>query len=366
MANVFGGGGSKGGSGISSSGSTTSSQNTNVSRSTVRQFGTKYNTSPVRPVSNTTSSQSTGGGQSLFNQYGTSGSISPIQSPNTCSPVQNETVSSTVLKQCNTSGGINSILTVSPDALENFDNQVYSSTPNNYSRAGTEFPVFDLRDFYTKADIHRLLKTKADVTSVYKKAEVDAAISALNSQINQSLTAYITSVEVDNKISQSYNQLLSYVEDNFYEKSLLYTKSEVNSLLQSLSLGTEFVVLEPNTTERNIIDPKTNNAVALTIKASSNPEVTTVQHWIDDQSNSIGRIRKSGQVEFYGNMVLGQTIESWRPALDVSEKRISGVADPIHGLDAINKDYLEEFVLSAIITSQLDVDKIFDIDCLVY
>jgi hypothetical protein len=60
-------------------------------------------------------------------------------------------------------------------------------------------------------------------------------------------------------------------------------------------------------------------------------------------------------------MVLGQAIEAWRPALDTNDRRISGVADPIHRLDAINKQYLEKYL-----TEIAAFDKFFDIDCLTY
>lgn len=258
-------------------------------------------------------------------------------------------------------GGINGVLPTSPNALQASQVQTFSSTPNVYSKTASTTTGLNLRDFYTKSDIHRLLRVKADISSVYNKSEVDALLASLEAQTNLSLIGFITKPEVDTKIAASFDNVISYLANNYYEANSLYTKSEINALFQGLTLGEDFVSLEPNTTQRNIINPRTNEAIALTLVASSNPSITTIQHWIDDQSNSVGRIRKSGRVEFYGHMVLGQAIEAWRPALDTNDRRISGVADPIYRLDAINKQYLEKYL-----TEIAAFDKFFDIDCLTY
>lgn len=275
-------------------------------------------------------------------------------------------VGPSVLKQCNTGGGAVPILSTSSEALLASDTQTFASSPNNYSKLGSEYPTLNLKDFYTKADIHRLLKTKADISSVYTEQEVDSKLQALESEINLTLSEFITEPEVDAKISASFAETVLFLSDNYYEKDVLYTKLEVDSLLSQLSLGENFVSLEPETTLRNTINPGSSNAVSLTLIASSNPNATTVQHWIDDQSNSIGRIRKSGLVEFYGHMFLGQATESWRPALDVNVRRISGVADPIHTLDAVNKKYVEDFITEVVDSLQRGDDMIYDIDCLTY
>jgi hypothetical protein len=303
----------------------------------------------------------------MANVFGGGSKGSSGISTSTTTQTSGSNVGPSVLKQCNTGGGgATTILSTSPDALQASEAQVFASSPNNYSKIGSEYPTTNLRDYYNKADIHRLLKTKADISSVYTEAEVDSKLLALKTEIDISLTQFITEQEVDEKITESFDSITSLLESNYYEKQVLYTKSEINTLLSQLELGDEFVSLQPQTTARNIINPGVNNATSLTLVASSNSNATTIQHWIDDQSNSVGRIRKSGRVEFYGHMVLGENIESWRPALDANIRRISGVADPIHRLDATNKKYVEDFVINAISNAQIGADGIYDVDCLTY
>jgi hypothetical protein len=65
-------------------------------------------------------------------------------------------------------------------------------------------------------------------------------------------------------------------------------------------------------------------------------------------------------------MMLGQNIEAWRPALDANIRRISGVADPIHTLDAVNKKYMEDYIVEVVDDIQRGDNLVFDIDCLTY
>jgi hypothetical protein len=261
--------------------------------------------------------------------------------------------------------GITRVLPTSSEALQS-PQQAFSSSPNVYAKSAPSTGNLSLKDFYNKADVQRLLRTKADISSVYTKPEVDAKLSVLQSQLNQTLVGFITEAEVDTKIAASFDSTISYLADNYYEREVLYTRSQIDALFAGVALGDGFVSLAPETTLRNTIDPGANEAVPLTLRASSNANITTIQHWVDDQSNSVGRIRKSGRVEFYGHMLLGQAIESWRPALDANVRRISGVADPIHTLDAVNKKYMEDFIVEVVDNIQQGDDRIYDIDCLVY
>jgi hypothetical protein len=304
----------------------------------------------------------------MANVFGGGGSSKGGSGISTSSTPQttNANVGPSVLKQCNAGSGAIPIVSTSPDALLASDTQTFASSPNNYSKTVSTTTGLNFRDFYTKSDIHRLLKAKADISSVYTKSEVDAKMAAFEGRVNSSLMGFITESEVDEKISGLYDTILSYLSSNYYDRNSLYTKSQIDSLLEALTLGEDFILKQPSTTLQNTIDPGSNNAVTLTLKASSNPDISTIQHWVDDQSNSVGRVRKSGRVEFYGHMVVGQTIETWRPALDANIRRISGVADPIHTLDAVNKKYVEDFIITAVSNAQLGLDKIYDVDCLTY
>lgn len=262
--------------------------------------------------------------------------------------------------------GINRVLPTSPEALRGGQPQTFSSTPNVYSKTQSAVGDSSLQDFYTKSEVQKLLRVKADISSVYTKEEVDGALAALEAEIGQSLIAFITESEVDTKITASYDSILSYLAQNYYTRSQTYSKGQVDSLIAAIEVGDGFVMKQPSTTADNTISPGSNEAIPLTLVASTDSDITTIQHWVDNQSNSVGRVRTSGRVEFYGHMVVGQNIESWRPAFDANIRRISGVADPIHTLDAVNRKYMEDYIVDVIDNIQQGEDDAYDIDCLVY
>lgn len=262
--------------------------------------------------------------------------------------------------------GINRVLPTSSEALRGGQTQTFSSAPNVYSKPQSAIGDASLQDFYTKSEVQKLLRVKADISSVYAKDEVDEALATLESEIGQSLLAFITEPEVDVKISASYDSVLSYLAQGYYTSSQTYSRGQVDSLIDAIELGDGFVMKQPLSTANNTISPGGNEAVPLTLVASTDSDITTIQHWVDNQSNSVGRVRTSGRVEFYGHMVLGQNIETWRPALDANQRRISGVADPIHLLDAVNKKYMEDYIVEVIDNIQQGEDNAYDIDCLVY
>jgi hypothetical protein len=264
--------------------------------------------------------------------------------------------------------GISRVLPTSSEALQGSQTQTFTSSPNVFSKTKGGTDGVNLRDFYTKSEVQKLLKLKADVSAVYTEEEIDQLLADLRASINLDLADFVTEPEVDDKISDSYDSLVSYLAVNYYDRTVLYTKTQVDSLLAGIEglSADDFVLKNPETTLNNTINPGSNEAVPLTLIASTDPDITTIQHWIDNQSNSVGRIRTSGRVEFYGYMSLGENIESWRPALDVNERRISGVADPIHSLDAVNKNYVETFVIDAVDNIIQGSEIIYNIDCLEY
>lgn len=263
-------------------------------------------------------------------------------------------------------GGVSRVLPTSPEALRSGQPQSFSSSPNVYSKSQSAIGDSNLQDFYTKSEVQKLLRIKVDISAVYAKEEVDGAIGVLEAEVNASLLEFITEAEVNTKVSASYDSFLSYLAQNHYGRTQTYSKGEVNSLVATISLGTGFLKKQPTTTADNTIFPGANEAVPLTLVASTDPDITTIQRWVDTQSNSVGRVRTSGQVEFYGNMVLGQNIEGWRAALDTSQRRISGVADPIQLLDAVNKKYMEDYIVYVVDNIQRGEDGIYDIDARVY
>lgn len=261
--------------------------------------------------------------------------------------------------------GIQRILPTSSDVTQS--SQTLLTQPNVYSRPQSAAEGVNLRDFYTKAEINRIIKTKVDTGSVYDKGTIDLLLQALEGQINSSMNELVSETQLSLQLNSFSQSVLGNVQANYYEKSTLYTKSEIDSLISEIPIDLDqFLVKEPVTLLQNTIDASDKDAIPLTLIASSSEDVDVVQQWIDHESNSIGRIRKSGRVEFYGSLFLGQNIESWRPALDVNERRITGVADPVHISDAINKGYMEDFITELIDNIVQGDDKNYIIDALEY
>lgn len=262
-------------------------------------------------------------------------------------------------------GGVQKVLPTSPDITQS--TQTFSTQPNIYSKPQSTTENIDLRDFYTKVEINKVLKTKANIGSVYDKDTVDSLIQTLEGQINSSTAGMVTDAELSQQLLSLSQTLLGDIQTNYYGKSVLYTKYEIDELIAEVTTDPDnFITKTPTSLLQNTINPLANEAIPLTLIASSSPDVDVVQQWIDNESNSIGRIRTSGQVEFYGNLLLGQNVEAWRPALDVSERRIAGVADPIHTLDAVNKGFMEDYITEVIDNVVQGDDKNYIIDALVY
>ena len=264
-------------------------------------------------------------------------------------------------------GGVQRVLPTSPDATQSNASQTFSTQPNVYAKPKAGADGINLRDFYTKSDINKFLKAKADIGSVYDKGEVDSLLAALQASVNSSILPLVTEAELASALSSLSQTLLADVQSNYYTKDVLYTKYELDILFADVTTDPDdFVSKSPTLLLQNTIDPGSSQAIPLTLVASESTQVDVVQQWIDHEANSIGRIRKSGQVEFYGNLILGENIESWRPALDASERRIAGVADPIHTLDAVNKGFMEDYVTEVIDNVVQGDDKNYIIDALVY
>lgn len=301
--------------------------------------------------------------------FGGGGSSTPIKSSSTStqgtqSNQSNSNVFSSGSRASCFDSGASRVLPTSREALLN-TNQSFSSSPNVFTE-GSSLNISGEEDYYNKSEIQKLLKTKADISFVYSEEEVDKLLASIRTEVNQSISLFISEFEVDEKISNSYSEFISYLAQNYYSNSQTYTKAQVDNLISQIDVGGDFLKKQPVSSIENTISPGINEAIPLTVKASISDKINVVQQWIDSESNSIGRIRNSGQVEFYGNLILGENIESWRPALEVNERRISGVADPIHSLDAVNKNYVEGYITEIIDNIVQGDDRNYVIDALEY
>lgn len=259
------------------------------------------------------------------------------------------------------------VIPTSPDVTQSNSSQTFSTQPNVYSKPKTGADGVNLRDFYTKSDINKFLKTKADVGSVYNKDEVDSLLTSLQNNVNSSIVNLVTESELSSALSSLSQVIFSNVQNSYYTKDVLYTKYEVDSLLEEVTTNpNNFISDTPSSLLQNTINPGTFQAIPLTVVASASTQINVVQQWVDSESNSIGQIKKTGRVEFYGNMVLGENIESWRPALNVNQRRIAGVADPVNPFDAVNKLFMQDYITEVIDNVVQGDDNNYIIDALEY
>lgn len=264
-------------------------------------------------------------------------------------------------------GGIQRVIPTSPEVTQSNASQTFSTQPNVYSKPKTGTDGINLRDFYTKSDINKFLKTKADISSVYNKSEVDSLLTSLQGNINSSITNLVTDSELSSALNSLSQTIISDVQDSYYTKDVLYTKYQVDALLEEVATNpNNFISDTPSSLLQNTINPGASQAIPLTVVASSSPQINVVQQWIDNESNSIGQIKKTGRVEFYRGMSIGQNVESWRPALDVSQRRIASLADPIHSLDAVNRGFMEDYITEVIDNVVQGDDKNYIVDALEY
>lgn len=265
------------------------------------------------------------------------------------------------------SGGPQKILPTSSDAVSSSNSQTFSSQPNVYSKSPSITEGINVRDYYNKSDINKLLKAKVDIGNVYDKIEVDNLLSTLEKKINLSIDPLVTNTELKTELDSLTASLLAKVQTLYYEKSSLYTKTEVDSLISAVQVDTsDFVIKTPAALTQNKIDPGNNSAIPLTLIGSKSSTVDVIQQWIDSQSNSIGRVRNSGQFEYYGNLVIGQNVGLSEAAINSSNRRITGVADPVENLDAINKKYMEDFITKLIDAIVQGDNENYVIDALEY
>lgn len=257
--------------------------------------------------------------------------------------------------------GAQNILPTSSDSIQAGSSQTFSTQPNVYSKSGSGVEGINLRDFYTKSEINKVLKTKANVSDVYDKAETDILLQGLENSFNSSILSFVTESELTSQLVSISQSITSDIQNNYYDKSATYTKYEVNQMISSVSVGTEdFIVKVPQSVSQNTVDPGSNPAVPLTLKGSTSLSVDTIQHWIDSESNSVARIRNTGQVEFYGSLEVGSNVPDWLPSISAGERRVVNVADPIDNLDAVNKKYVEDYITELINSIVLNETYLLD------
>jgi hypothetical protein len=245
--------------------------------------------------------------------------------------------------------------------------RVVESNPNVF-RGGTQSPgSINLRDFYTKREVDKYLDTKADTSSVYQKnalytkLEIDQLIDDLN------LSAYASTTYVNSSVSSQFSQINTTLAENYYQKSVLYTKTDVDGLIAALSITGDYVSKSPTSLTDVTIDPDSNNLpVSLIVRSSNNSATTEVQRWENSATDYLGAIYADGKAKFVNKVFIGENVNTGEVALNVNKKRIGDVADPVNEFDAVNKLYMETFITETIDNVLQESDENYLVDALEY
>jgi hypothetical protein len=201
-----------------------------------------------------------------------------------------------------------------------------------------------VQDFYTKTEINRLLGSKAVVSTVYTRSYLDTEINRIDGLISGLSASQIEQPDLDTQLSSLRSSIESGVATTYATISDTYSKSEVDNLIDAVDLDpNNFLRKVPANTGDNTINPGSNDVVALTVRGSSTNALVT--QWLDDTSDTIGYVSNSGSVTFENLLTVGRLISNGGIALNVSSKRITGVANPVLASDAVPFSYLQSYVV---------------------
>ena len=238
-----------------------------------------------------------------------------------------------------------------------------SSAPKVFKGDAPTPEQLNPRDFYTRREIDRYLDDKAEISDVYKKTETytSSEVDQLISQLN--LSTYATTTYVTNYVDTQVDSINSDLNSNYYERTSLYTRLEIDALIASANIGDNYVSKAPDSLSDITIDPSIDTlSVSLIVKSSNNTATTQVQRWENSSTDFLAAIYADGKATFTNLTTIGQNVSAGEVALDTSERRISGVANPVDNLDAVNKSYMETFITTTIDDVLTDTDENYIVD----
>ncbi len=224
-----------------------------------------------------------------------------------------------------------------------------SSSLNVFNETNQGSGNLSLREFYTKRELDKYLDAKAEIadvynkSSLYTKSEVDSLIS------NLSLSNYATSNYVNTELANQQSVINNNFAQNYYTKSVLYTQAQVDSLISSLSITGDYISKTPATLAEVTIVPEVDTlAASFIVRSSNNTDSTEVQRWENFSTDYLGSVYADGKAKFVNTVIVGQNVNVNGVGLELSERRISDVANPIDDFDAVNKHFMEAFITTTI------------------
>lgn len=242
-----------------------------------------------------------------------------------------------------------------------------ASNPNVFRGDSGTPEQINPRDFYTRREIDRYLSDKADLSSVYKREETYSSneIDQLFSQLN--LSSYASITYVDSSISSQINAINADLNSNYYTKTLVYSKSEVDSLVSSADIGDAYISKNPETLDDITLVPSVSDlSVSLVVRSSNDNAETQVQRWENLSTDFVAAIYADGKAVFTNLLKVGENVDIGDVSINASERRVGGVADPIDNLDAVNKSYMETWITGVIDHIAQDKNENYLIDALEY
>lgn len=199
-----------------------------------------------------------------------------------------------------------------------------------------------IKDYYTKAEVNKLLNAKTNTSNVYTRLYLDDKFLSIENSLSSLTSLKIDQGDLDSALQSLRTSIETQASNTYATLTNTYTKSEVYEIFSSLDVNpADYIRTVPTTTAQNTINPGSNNVTALTVRGSStNPVVLRI---LDSSSDVIGYIGNDGSTTLEGVLNVGRLVSDGTPAIYANHKRIYGVANPIHPSDAIPFKFLQEY-----------------------
>ncbi len=202
-----------------------------------------------------------------------------------------------------------------------------------------------ISDNYTKEEVNKLLATKANVTSTYTRLYLDGQFAALDADINLLNTVKVSQTQLETALDGLQSDIEADIALIYATKTDTYTKSQVDALIADVDLDPNTLIRKvPASTADNTINPGSNNSVALTLRGSTtNP---LVQEWKNFLGETIGYVSNDGTSTFNGRVSVGSSVSQGDYGLSLNNKRITNLAAPVLGSDAVPYSFLQSYVVN--------------------